>query len=237
MKIECNSCGAPIASENLNLSAMIGKCTHCNSITSFAGKLPARNSDTSSPVQPKLEIDASEIRGVMIEELPDAYTITRKWFTPAAFALLGFCAIWDSFLIFWYFMAFTDDAPLMMKLFPILHVAVGICLTYAAICMLVNKTIIRLDPNALSIKHAPLPWSGNKSVQTLDIQQLFVREKVNRSKDGNATYTYAVHAQTTKNKVIKLVPNIQKAEQAQFIEQQLEKQLGITDQPVAGEYR
>ena len=49
----------------------------------------------------------------------------------------------------WYGIAFAADTPLIAKLFPLLHVAMGIGLTYFTLAGLVNRTTVEvIESNA-----------------------------------------------------------------------------------------
>src|SRR5690606_5247899 len=70
---------------------------------------------------------------------------TRRWFQPVFLFLAFFCLMWDGFLVVWYGIAFatlgTAKGPgLMMFVFPLIHVAVGVGLTYYTICGFFNRT-------------------------------------------------------------------------------------------------
>jgi hypothetical protein len=162
--------------------------------------------------------------------------ITRRWLSWKYVAMLVFCVFWDGFLVFWYTMAFREGGPLVMKLFPMLHVAVGVFLTYTTIAGFLNRTKITLNTWELRIKHYPLPWPGNKVVQRQELDQLFCEEKMNSNRNG-VTYTYSLQAVTAGGGRMKLVSGMDKPEDALFLEQKIEGFLGITDRPVAGEMR
>ncbi|QQE10754.1 hypothetical protein JD969_14775 [Planctomycetota bacterium] len=236
MKIECIGCGVTIKSKNLNLDTMMGHCEHCNSITSFSSLVQENRSEVmkSSAIRPQIDIE--DIGSIKIEETHNAYQITRKWYSHAVFAMLVFVIFWDGFLVVWYSMAFSDaDSPLMVKLFSIVLVAIGLSLTYAVICSFINKTVIRLDTQKLTVKHGPIPWFGNRKISALNIRQLYVKEKVHRGSDST-TYSYNLNVITNDDRDIKLLSRIDDPEQARAIEQVLEKQLGIKDQAVVGEH-
>ncbi len=163
--------------------------------------------------------------------------ITRKWFGIKTLMLTAFVIFWDGFLIFWYrsaFQGFQGDDMLIFKLFPLLHVGVGIWLTYFTLAGYVNKTFVRVNYEKISVRHKPLPYLGHKTVQTRDVKQLYSKEKISRS-SKNTSVTYEVHALTHGGKSIKLVPYMESSEQALFVEQEIERYLGIKDKPVRGE--
>ena len=75
--------------------------------------------------------------------------IVRKWFNFKFVFLTLFVIIWDGFLITWYAIAFShsfqDAFDMMFILFPLLHVSLGIGLTYYVLTGYINKTTIDVD--------------------------------------------------------------------------------------------
>ena len=165
--------------------------------------------------------------------------ITLKWFSAKAYFLAFFCVIWMAFLVFWYSMAIVGDAPLIFTLFPLIHVAVGIGLSYYTLCLFLNKTYIDIAEDYLTVHHQPIPWwKGNKSIETSRIKQVYVKEKVNQGKNGSTSYTYSLRAKMKDGSDESLVSiNHASSEQMQEIEAELEAFMGIEDYPVDREYK
>ena len=67
-----------------------------------------------------------------------------------------------------------------------------------------------------------------------DITQLYTQERVNSS-DSGTRYSYEVYLITTDGKKQKLVGGLREPQQGLYIEQAIERYLGIEDRPVAGE--
>ncbi len=166
--------------------------------------------------------------------------IVRKWFGFKFIILTLFVIVWDAFLINWYYMAFSssfqDAFDLMFVLFPLLHVAVGLGLTYYVIAGYLNKTFIDVDFNSITVKHGPVPFWGNKKVSSKIIKQLYCKRDDFPS-SRNAYRAFAVHAITSDRRNIKLLSGLDNSEQALFIEQEIENFLKIEDKPVKGEIR
>jgi hypothetical protein len=93
-----------------------------------------------------------------------------------------------------------------------------------------------LASQQLSVTHGPLPWPGNLTLPRASLQQLFCEEQVRNGKNG-VSYSYNVVAVLQDKSRVKLVTGLDAPEQALFIEQKLERQLGIADRSVAGEMR
>ncbi len=159
--------------------------------------------------------------------------ITRRWFSWVNIFLTVFVVFWCGFLVFWYAMAFQTRA-LVMLLFPLIHVAVGVGLAYYVLAGYINKTYIRADWSNVSVRHVPLPWWGNQNIEARDIKQVYVKERISRSRRGSSV-TFEVHVLTHSGKNLKLLSGLPNSEQALFIEQEIEKFLHIQDVPVRGE--
>ncbi len=163
-----------------------------------------------------------------------------RWFTPVAFFLVFFCIAWDSFLVFWYSMAGGGDAPWIFFVFPLAHVAVGVGLTYYTLCLFFNKTFIAADDETLRIRHAPLPWPGNKEIPSSEIVQIYVRENTVQGKNGTR-YTYELRCILKNDQDIKLLTEKEMglasgASKAKLLERKIEDYLKIQDYAVEGEY-
>lgn len=169
-----------------------------------------------------------------LENTAHGLAILRRWFSPAILFLVFFCIAWDGFLVFWYSMAFSMNGPLIMKIFPIAHVAIGVGLTYFTIASLFNTTRIEVGRGELVVGHGPVPWAGGKRLNASEVDQLFCKEKVSRGKNG-VSFTYEVWAAMKDGSSAKLIAAGMETDQALFIEQRLEKALGIRDREVPGE--
>jgi hypothetical protein len=166
--------------------------------------------------------------------------IIRRWFGFKFIFLTLFVIVWDAFLINWYASAFSASFQgmfdLMFVLFPLLHVAVGIGLTYYVLAGYLNKTTIDVDFNSITVKHGPVPFWGNQTLPSKTIRQLYCkRDEFPGSRNGYRAF--AVHAITSERRNIKLLSGLDNSEQALFLEQEIEKFLNIEDKPVKGEIR
>jgi hypothetical protein len=216
---KCSNCGAVLEAEP-SADGMV-RCGYCGGMTRLAPPAPLRPLPTAS-------------RRVQVLDTGTELTLRYRWFTPVALFLVFFCIAWDSFLIFWYAMAFGGGAPCIFIIFPIAHVAVGVGLSYFTLALLLNSTEVRLTRYELSIRHGPLPWRGNQTLAADDIRQLYCKRQIRHGKNG-VSITYDVHALLKDGQGIKLLSGLNDEQQALFIEKRLEQWMGIRDQAVEGE--
>ncbi len=234
MQLNCESCGEPIAAEDVNLERAMAKCRACNAVFSFAERLPA------TPGQP----DRGEVGQPERIKLHDAgaeVVFSWRWFRAAYLFLVFFAIAWDAFLIFWYSMAVSDKGPpgemrWLMIVFPLAHVAVGVGLTYFVIAAFFNRTEVRLTAERLTVHHGPLPWPGNRDLACDDLSKLYCSEDVRRGRHGTMT-RYTLNALLQDGKKVTLLSGLEEFEEALFLEQQIEARLSIPDRRVPGEIR
>lgn len=223
--LTCPSCGARI---RIPEGANHFTCGYCGNDHLVEGILR-----TQEP-KPALRKRIAMPESVKVGRDGGVLSITQRWFSWKYIPALIFVIAWDGFLVFWYTMAFATGAPLIFKLFPFVHVTVGVVLTYSTIAGLVNRTTVELTQDELSIWYEPMPWPGEKKLKTCDIRQLFCKEKVSRSRNGTS-YTYHLYAITQEDRQIKLATKLESPAAALFFEQQLEDWLHIVNEPVEGE--
>jgi hypothetical protein len=177
---------------------------------------------------------------LQIDRQPRELTIQFRWFSFIAIFLVFFCVAWDGFMFFWYFTALSEGI-VIMALFGILHLAVGVGLTYYTLSLFLNSTTIRATPEGISVSHGPLPipakFSGIRHLPASDIAQLYVKQEVSRGKNGT-TYSYPVRAKLKNGDDILFLSSyiVQNDTTATRLEQELELFLGIRDYAVPEEY-
>lgn len=172
-----------------------------------------------------------------IEVLFDRETIIirRKWFNPVAFFFAFFTLFWNGFMIFWMTMALSKGAW-QMAAFGSLHACVGLGLAYFTLSSFINKTDVSIDPRHLTVRHYPLPWFGGKKIPVHSIKQIYAREKITRNKNG-ASVSYPLYVITNDNKEEKLLSGLPEISQAKFVENEIEKVLGLENIEVVGEFK
>ncbi len=222
-------------------------CQHCGAEQHWAPGPDGEQTTEPSLGQPASDRQAHDAEpllpipdGLEVSDDGRALTMRRRWFTPAILFLVFFCIAWDSFLVFWYSMAFGDDnVPWLMIVFPVAHVAVGVGLTYLTIATIFNTTTVRVERRRLSVSHGPIPWVGNHRLDLSAIEQLYCEESrsTSTSKHGHTTttITFDVKVVLKSRKKVTLVSGLKTVNEARFFERTIEGYLGIQDQRVAGE--
>ncbi len=190
--------------------------------------------DESRTALPALEAPLPE--RVRVSREGGVLALSYRWFSPMQFFQLFFVIVWDGFLVFWYrtVLAQSATASNPMIWFPLLHVAVGIGLTYSTAAGFLNRTLVTVGGGQVVVRHGPVPWLGNKDVAASEIRQLY-REETRSYSRGGSRSKFQLSAVTTDNRLLRIISNVPSADIALYLEQEIEKELGIEDRKVAGE--
>lgn len=240
--LTCPSCGAKVSvTENTGRF----RCDYCGNehilkMSVETVPAPEQRSAGKTRLRPQLPTPSA----VRIEKDGESARLVQRWFSAKYLAMLIFVVPWDAFLCFWYSMAFGANSsidgaqgglPWIFFIFPIGHLAIGVGMTYSVLAGFFNRTTIELTREELSVWFDPLPWLGEKTIKTADIQQFYCKEKVSHGKRGSTRYQYELHVVTKDNRQVKLLGSIDSPDIALFFEQQLETWMKISDHPVVGE--
>lgn len=136
MQLTCKQCGAEIPADHINLDRLIAKCSVCNAVFSFAAQF---GQSETSPTFNRIAVPMP--KGFTVDDLGGQLKITRRWFGPKIIALAFFALFWDGFMVVWYGIALWNQIW-FMALFGLLHLAVGLGITYYVLAGFVNRTFI-----------------------------------------------------------------------------------------------
>lgn len=233
MKLTCPKCANEISAQNMNLDRMVAKCSHCDSVFSFADYFGASAAKT--------KIDAPRPDKLSVENWGGGLILRWPWFNWTFILLTVFALFWNG-IVFSMVGAslFSMGDGNFMPLFPFIcfpHFWVGLALIYYVLAGYINKTTVRVDHSQLTVRHGPIPWWGNKTIDTAEIVQLYTKQNLGRShRNSGWASNFELHAVMKQGKHQKILSGLESSEYALFAEQVIEAHLGIADYPVRGEY-
>ena len=120
-----------------------------------------------------------------------------------------------------------------------LHILIGVGLLYYMAALFVNTTYVVVDHYNLTIEHRPLkmPFYPGRTIPSRDIDQIYIHKYVASRTNGQPNYAFGVQALLKTGENIKLLKGLRNANQAQYIEQEIEKFLKIKDRAVEEEFK
>lgn len=180
---------------------------------------------------------AERPRSIEVVETARGLEIVRRWWSPLFLFLAVFCVVWNGIVVAFVGMAFRAGAPWFVSLFPVIHLAVGLGLAYFTLCGLLNRTRVTVERRGdVSVQHGPLPWRGTPTLSASSLAQVYVVRKTRASSDGTTTSSYRLCAlgKDGASTTLLALPTLTLAE-ARFVEEEVERHLGLADVPVRGE--
>lgn len=223
MQLHCKHCNAEIPTKDISPTQQLISCPACDAVFGVAGDFEARLVK-STPWPGKLSFG-----GLTIEASERELSITRRWFDKSKHLMSGAMGLFLAGFV----LIPTVSSGHFLAAFIIPHTWIGLGMFYYGITGIVNSTVIRVNSHELSIKHGPLPFGFNRQINAATLKQLYTKQKVHRNKN-RTTYSYEIHMITSNLKDKTILRGISKAPQAVFLEQEIERFLGIPDQPIVG---
>jgi len=103
------------------------------------------------------------------------------------------------------------------------HVVIGLLLVYMTLAGLLNRTILIVTSEFLTLRHGPMPWPGNRKLPVNDLDRVYCcKETAPQKRDW--TYVYGVCALTKEGNKVNLITDLDR-HRALFIKQQIERWL------------
>ena len=203
-------------------------CAACYIAHPLAGPTPASDSRDARRV--------SMPDYFKVYETADELTIRRRWYSPPVWFLALFCVMWLSGTTY-FFLDSLRHHLLSLPFLLIFPVPVGIFLLYTVASLFLNVTDIVIAKGRLTVRHFPLPWPGKQDIPTSSIVQLYCRiERIPTKHKQVFEKGPRVHVVLGNRSEINLFKHLYpELQEALFIEQTIERYLGIPDIAVKGE--
>ncbi|MBK8705544.1 MAG: hypothetical protein IPN33_19590 [Saprospiraceae bacterium] len=229
MQLTCPNCQAEILAADINIQQLAAICSRCNHVFNFQQDI-----EQAPRVRPDIPMPAGIEAFSFLSEL----NLLIKWRQLGGLGFFLFFTIFWNALVFPFALIAIMTGNFEILFFISLHLSVGIGLLYYTVAKLINTTYITLTRRKLTIEHKPIPWifSPNKNIDTADITQLFVERYVPSRTNGQPDYRFRLVAIRKQKDRLPLMQGLTSAEQARYIEQEMERFLQLPDRPVQEEW-
>ena len=217
--INCPKCSCETPAANIDLSDKLAKCDNCNAIFSIKDKVVELQSvNINEEIAKPVGVDILEYNGQLELTLDQPssilHTVSASLSPFVALMLFGIYAKeGNSFLIY-----------------------MSLAFTFAFVFSLVslirhkrNKIFVTVTQEELSIEYRPKNFINDKLYSAHSIEQLFVK------KDHNGLCLHMVVNELEGQKTQKLIGRFTDITKAKYIEQEIEKYLGIKNKRISGE--
>lgn len=230
LQLACPNCAIAIKAENINITSLVAKCHHCNSVFNFSNNL-----EVASRNRPEIMLPTGFEAYTTLSSLDIEYN--WKQTSKGLGFFIFFALFWNGILSIFVVMALLTG-EYQILLFTSIHLLVGIGLIYYILSVLLNKTYILVSRREIQVEHRPLrlPFYANRHISAMDLDQLFISKYVSSKTNGRPNYAFSVIARLRTGSEVTLIKGLRQPEQATYIEQQIEKFLNIEDRAMEGEF-
>ncbi len=248
----CPRCDAPEDQVEVRDASKVARCRACGLVfdprRAAERRLLSAASLVASPTAPRGEklvapdgFEALETRSGTTASYRDAgstgtaeLVITRKWVDTSAFLSSRARFFWLALVGWGLAMMFFKDRGGGGPHPGIGALMIGLALLIFGIIQVarVNQTQLVVRDGRLRVTHGPVPWPGGRDLLARSIEQLYCDL---HEAGRNNPETYRVWAVLRGGKRVLLIGDLLLGTHALFLEQAVERTLGIVDRPVAGE--
>jgi len=220
-EVRCASCQAVIGPANIDVQRELATCASCGRLTDLRRPVAAPPQGQQAPAQTRARPRVQLPFGMSMTTLPDRLLIRRRWLRRKHWFLL--CIIGGAGAYVAYL--WTTLEP---SVWLVLGTIFAFSWNYNLAAMFLNSTVISAAGDGISVKHGPLPslFARNAATDKSQIEQLY---------STSFGAMFAVQAKLKSGQALRLVSPLITADQAMFVEQTLERALGLVDFAVEGE--
>ncbi len=222
MQLWCRKCEAAIIAENVDVERLIARCHKCHTLFSFADNL---EKPLGKRAKNQLRFMPDGIDIMLIEE---GVRLTVPWYHSQVLTMTYFAVGWLAFVLF----SSMTSLPGVIHFF---YALVSLWLLYSVLAGFLNKTLIEVNDQFLTVSHGPLPYPGRRFRQN-QIRQVYCKEKIAYSK-GWPTLSYDLRVILQSDKHVALVTGVEESDYVLYLEQEIERHLKIKNRPIRGQLR
>jgi len=219
LQICCPKCASEVAAKNIDLSEKMAKCDSCNAIFSVKNEIVSLQSYEPTEIIPKPV-------GVDILEYNDELELTLS--QPVSVFYIIAMSLFPLFTLIFLGLFFKNGEP--WAIYP------GAASLFVFVFSLVkiirsrrDKIYVTVDDKELIVEYRPNNFISDKAYQTDSIEQLFVK------KDANGLHLSMLVNEVDGQKAQILIGRFSDITKAKYVEQEIERYLGIKNRKVAGE--
>jgi hypothetical protein len=175
-----------------------------------------------------------------ITEFEDKLIIEYKWFSLLVFKYLFLTLTWGLFLVFITNMMLGNDSKevIIGLLIVFVHALTMCYLIYYIVALFINKTIITVTKQSITVKHKPLKWKNAKTLQVENIHRIDLKNGFSSYQNDSTCYYDFIVEQSKGRRNIDLlgVKVIANESDALEIEQKIKQFLEIDDYEIVNEF-
>ena len=233
VELKCKNCGSKLSAPEMETGIKVVSCKHCLAIYALDNQDPIKDPIEEPVLEPKRRGKVRAPKNFSVKRTESSLEIRQQWSSPGSVVVFSVLLVVEvlAFIGFLVAVYYMDDRafPAMSFLLSLgFLVAIGFTLAW-----MLNSTYIRVAAGNLAISHRPIPGI-KKSFMIKSAVQFYVMRKFD-IQDSNVQSSYDLYALSKKGNRRCILPRLETARQALYVEQQIERFLNIEDEHVDGE--
>lgn len=251
--LACPGCQTPIERRTVNESQEIASCLVCRRVIDLGAprtSAPAAaqvTAPTSTALAPAISTPVHGLaRARARVPLPDEMSVVEEpggtvvtWAPPRFPRLMNALGVGGATaLLVLYFVARTwRTLVIPTERLQIIFGLIALATIYASLAAVLNRVRIVAGHRLLAIRVGPVPWPGSHALAEGSVRQLFGEVVQTPDEDGKIkkqTYTLSAVVGAEERR-LRLLSGLTEVSQVLWLEQTLERALGIRNRPVGGE--
>lgn len=224
VKVACPSCHTSVSAAEININDLVAKCTSCNTVFSIK--------DTVADLHKASDLlytdDIGRPEGIELNYFHDEFEISAPQSTPIVHLLLACCAP----LIALISLGVYAEKGAMLAMY--LAIASVIAFVYSSIQLFKSRNhrlYVTIDNHEVKVEHRPKNFLSDQSFLTDEIEQVYVKADPILGGHGLFLTLNGPAGQSQK----RMLGGIKSLLKAKYMEQEIEKYLGIANKKVSGE--
>lgn len=219
-EVFCGTCQSVIAPANIDTQRELATCGQCGRLMDLrrmVAAAPAAAPATAARARAAVQLPV----GMSLTTTHAQLVIRRRWLRAKHWLLLAVFAAAGAYVAYLWASLEPSAGLVIATLFVLSW-------NFTLAGMFLNSTVVTADAQGVNVRHGPVPslFASNAAAAKHEVEQLYVAKHGAR---------FAVLAKLRSGQTSRLVAPLITAEQALFVEQQLERSLGLLDFPVEGE--
>ena len=219
-RISCPACAETINAEHIDLPNNVAKCGSCHVVFSIEEEL------ASLKVKQEIKQEIFRPEGIDLFYYKGDMEITLKqnvhWIDSVGAIFLPMITLLMMLV------HYKKDIHIFV---PVIFGIGSLFFIYRAIKYKKARTYLDINERFLSIKHRPNNYKKDKSFSSEDIDQIYIKKAV----DGSGYFTLHMIVNGPKGQQHQPLVTVNTLSKAKYLEQEIEKYLGIEDRKVPEE--
>jgi hypothetical protein len=133
--------------------------------------------------------------------------------------MVHLCILFDTGVMATCALTAKEDLALPAIILMLPAILLAVWASYYTSARLVNRTLVTLTTNGLSIHHGPLPWPGNRSLPIHHVQDFRCEKHTSRNYTGETWESYTLSAILEDGRQVDLLRKIGSRGAARVLEQ------------------